>query len=221
MLRTLGLLLFVLVAVNVRADCTCKTAKFENGWCMGCKTGHVAGLSVNSKKLWSQVAASPNEGETFKCETCKKLAAEGSGYCEACNVGYIGKNHYHSKAGYILARGEPLDPAKVQCEDCQKNLGGVVWCEKCRAGVIGYALYKDRAQFDAASQARANISIAVGTKCERCQSAVLNDGKCLKCKRAFKEGNAVELKEESPPDAKSAATPQPNEKPAAKPPVQP
>ena len=211
--KNLGLFVFVFIAAHVRADCTCKTAKLENGWCAGCKLGHVAGLAVNSKKLWGQVAASPNAGETFKCEMCKKLAEAGNGYCETCNVGYIGKNHYHSKAGYVLARGEPVDPSKVQCEDCQKNLGGVVWCEKCKAGVIGYALYKDRVQFDAASQARANVSIAAGTKCENCQMAVLNDGKCLKCKRAFKEGNALELKEESPKDAKPAGVSQNNDKP--------
>lgn len=207
---TASLLFFLVFAFIARADCTCGIAKLENGWCAGCKSGHIAGLVVNSKKLWSQLAASPNEGEAFKCATCKKFADAGSGYCEACNVGYLGKYHYHSKAGYILARGARIDAAKLTCEDCQKNLGGNVWCEKCKAGVVGYALYNDKSLFDAASQARANISIAAATKCETCQTAILNDGQCVKCKRAYKEGNASELKNEAK-DAKTAEKPEPKE----------
>ena len=207
---TLAIALLVCTSTAL-AECTCKTAKLENGWCKGCKAGHIAGLMIQSNKLWSAVAASPNEGENFKCQTCKKCADAGSGYCETCNVGYIGKQHYHSKAGYFLARGEPIDPAKLKCEDCQKNLGGTVWCENCKAGVVGYAHFKDKAQYDAAVQARANVSIAAATKCESCQLAILNDGSCNKCKRVYKDGNAAELKAETPKDAKAGEKPAPKE----------
>jgi hypothetical protein len=196
-----------LLTSTAAAECTCKKALVNGGWCSDCKEGYVAGVMMKSPKLYEAVSVSPNEGEKLDCDACKKFAAAGTGYCTKCKVGFVGKNHSHSMVGYTLARGDATDPATIKCAACKKAAGSTGWCDSCKAGMVGYACYKDKPVYDAAAKARETLVAAASSKCEGCAVAMVSDGTCQTCKIAYKDGKKADPKDAKDTGAKEPGKP--------------
>lgn len=173
-------------------QCTCSTAKVQNGWCGDCKVGYVDAVKVKSHALFDALAGAEVKADEIKCASCKKAHAS-AGYCPDCRVGYVGKKKYTSRVAYVLAKGERMDPAGITCDGCKKNAADHGWCDSCKVGMVGNVAFKDKKAYDEAVEARRILTAAAESKCEKCAVAMVTDGECQECKVAYKDGKKTKI----------------------------
>ena len=189
------------IAATAHAACACKTAQVDNGWCADCKVGYVAGLKIQSKKLYGALAGQPvADPATVKCPLCK-VAFEKDGTCAHCKVGFVDKTRYGSPVAYRLAQGKAMDSAKIKCSGCRAHAAQHGWCGGCKAGLVGNRAFKDKDTYSEAVKAGETLRTAakVAQKCEPCAVAMVTDGTCSKCKVSFKDGKRTAAAEKKQP----------------------
>jgi hypothetical protein len=206
--------MLVFGATTYAGDCSCTTAKTVDGWCQDCKVGYFAGVKIQSKKLYDALEGQPvADTASIKCPACK-AAIQTDGRCDHCQAGFAHKTKYSSKVAYRLARGKAMgaggltcsgDAAKctgretkcgggaTKCSGCAGQLADRGWCEGCKIGLVGNRVFKDKATYDEAVQARETLKTAAKTaeKCEACAVAMVTDGGCTTCKVSFKDGKKM------------------------------
>lgn len=189
------------------ADCKCKLAKAENGWCGDCNVGYVAGVKIPSKKLYDAVAGKPiADASKIKCQSCR-VAFEKDGACSHCGVAFADNKKYKSAVGQRLAAGKARNPAAMKCSQCRVAAKDHGWCDHCQAGQVGHFRFKDKKAYDQAVEARKRLREAVklAKKCETCAVAMVTDGTCATCKVTFKDGKKMVKSEKR--EAKPAERP--------------
>ncbi len=171
--------------------CTCAEAKLKHQWCAVCKVGFVAGVRIESQRLYEEIDAHGHDidPKQFECPTCRQAIAS-DGFCEKCRMGFVHQKAYMSRLTYYIARGETKDVASIACPACRKNAQYHGWCEACGVGMVGNVAFKSKADFEAASRAYDVLIEAVRTlkRCLDCAVAMVLDGRCPTCKVAYREG---------------------------------
>jgi hypothetical protein len=206
-------------------DCTCTAAKTGDGWCEHCQVGYVAGVKIQSNKLYDALQGQPvKDAASIKCPACK-AAFENDGTCNHCRASFVGKTRYGSNVAYRLARGQAMAAdgaacpvsgtkcsgqekkcagAAAKCAGCKGQLADGGWCEGCKVGLVGHRLFKDKVAYEEAAAARETLKTAAKTaeKCEACAVAMVTDGNCTTCKVSFKDGKKVAkaVKKETQPE---------------------
>jgi hypothetical protein len=195
---SLALVALLVSSSTAYADCTCKSAKINNGWCQDCKVGYIAGVKIASKKLYdAQQGKTIADTAKLKCDGCKEAVAK-NGKCHHCKLGFANKTAYKSMPAYCLARGQAKDPAKIACPSCRAHAGDHGWCDTCAVGMVGPLAFKDKETYNEAVKSREMVLAASLTakKCESCAVAMVTDGTCDSCKISFKDGKKVTKPEE-------------------------
>lgn len=183
------------------ADCACKVAKVENGWCADCSAGYVAGVKIKSRKLYDALDGKTiKDASAIKCKACK-TGLTNNGECKHCQVAFAGGKAFHSKPACCVSRGKAVETSAIKCESCKANFGGKGWCEGCKAGLVGNRVYADKAAYKEALMGREIIQKAakVAEKCEGCAVAMVTDGECKGCKVSFKQGKALKAMKPATP----------------------
>lgn len=195
-MRTMRMLLTgamtVLLALPALAECTCKTARVEGGWCGDCNKGYVAGITVASRKLYDALQGKPVNEADIRCPGCRKAMAAG-GTCDSCRISYSGKQAFRSPFAAALAAGQRVKSEEITCPTCRGNADQHGWCDSCKAGIVHHRVFKEREAYDRA--VKAWEILAASTKelghCEQCAIAMATNGRCEQCKESFQDGKPI------------------------------
>jgi hypothetical protein len=170
------------------ADCGCKTAKVEGGWCDDCEVGYFNNVKIKSHKLHEALAGKEVDAHAVKCDACKQ-ALERDGSCEGCQVSFAHKKAYRSPVAHKLMVGKAHDVSEITCAGCKKGAGThPAWCKSCNVGWVGNVTFSDKSQWTEARAARKILVKAAAKKCDGCAVAMVTDGTCSGCKVSFKDG---------------------------------
>lgn len=179
-----------------QAPCTCSEATLANGWCRHCNIGYVAGLRVESARLFETMDPHGHDLDldSITCETCRLAIADG-GFCKRCGMGYIGRKTYFTQLTYSLATGQSLRPEGCSCQVCLGNIGDSGWCDACQRGIVGNVAIRDRDTFDMAAGEFELLHRAIARvpACELCGCAMMVHRTCPNCLISYESRN------ESPP----------------------
>ncbi len=190
------LVLSTLTPAEERAACrSCAEARATNGWCDTHRVGYVASVPIRSERLHHAVDAHGHDVDpaSFTCRSCVEALGR-DGFCEAHRMGFVRKQAYFSRLTYLLARGEPAEPSTIGCAVCRKNAETHGWCERCKLGMAGATVIRDRREFDqlVAALARLHVANEAAQRCERCAVAIFTDTLCPVCRIRYADGKPVE-----------------------------
>lgn len=182
-------------SLAVAGECTCKTAKVDNGWCSECNVGYVSGVKLESKELYDALAGVKVDKEKVQCPGCKTALAK-NGACDHCHVRFEHGVAYKSPVAAKLAAGKPMAHGadEIKCPGCKKAAkAGEGWCDHCGGGIVGHRWFSDKKAYQDAVAARATLVKAAqaAEKCKGCAIAMVTDGKCDHCNVSFKDGKVV------------------------------
>jgi hypothetical protein len=188
-----GAALLWLGGASVMADdCTgCqKMAQTGMGFCDECGHGKAFGVDLESKKLYEALSGTEvKKLEDLKCKGCQD-AVRTNGTCTRCKLGAARRQLYKSPVAHAIAIGRyaPADKTPKCAKTSEPHKDG--WCDSCGIGMVGGQFFKNKDMFNAASKAHEILVRAVKTaeQCEDCAVAMVLDGKCDKCKVAYKNG---------------------------------
>ena len=190
------------VADALAADCTCKAARLNGGWCSECNVGYVAAVGIESADLFEALDAHGHEidPQRIECSSCQK-ALRSDGFCERCRMGFVKKQAYLSRLTYHLALGKQTAAENITCKTCTDLAGKTGWCDKCRIGWIGFVSTDRKKDYAKAARAYAIVVAAVKMlqKCDTCAVAMVTGARCPSCNLFYKDGKPTE-----PPDRKKS-----------------
>lgn len=170
------------------SDCACAEGKAHSRWCKRCNMGYVAGLKIESAKLFE--AMDPHGHElnvaSMECAECRN-AARSNGFCSECGIGFYQSMAYFSRLTWGLAQGSETDAAQFSCEWCRAHLQSNGWCDACARGLIGSVSYRDRTIFDATAREFDVLHAAINRlpQCEVCACAMVMHRTCPLCSISY------------------------------------
>ncbi len=195
--RSLALAVTILTLASSAAypECSCDVAKVEGGWCATCSIGYLAGVPIKSELLFDVLDAHGHDiaPEAITCSTCR-AAIESNGFCDHCRMGWIDQRAYMSRLTYHITKGETKPASAIACPVCRANAATSGWCNECDVGMVGNVAIKDKTDFEHASSAYRRLleALQLADRCEWCAIALMSDGICTRCKKAYKNGKLVQ-----------------------------
>lgn len=162
----------------------CVEARIHNGWCDSCNQGFVAGVTIESKKLFEALDAhghivGPNG---LTCDSCLQ-AMPRDGYCQLHGWGFVDDKMYVTKMTWLLARGTIDEPDQLTCSQCRADCEHRGWCEACGVGHVGAVRFASREDFERAARQQDRLGLALVTlkRCEECSMRTFYGGICQSC----------------------------------------
>ena len=161
------------------------------GWCDSCGAGYLAGVRIESHRLWHTMDAHGHRIRTdlLTCDSC--VAAERTdGFCAESRMGFVDGEAYFSRLTWLLAVAPRESSASIACPACRRNAERHGWCERCALGRFGERMYESRNDFenllsDVGLLERANRT---AERCDRCAAAMVTDSICTICRVGYREG---------------------------------
>ncbi len=165
-------------------ECVCHEARINNTWCASCNRGFVAGLTIESEKLFEALDAHGHviDSSGITCESCLKALPE-DGFCAAHRWGYVDGKMYASDMTWSLARGTIDEPDQLKCSQCRADSEHRGWCESCGVGHVGAVRFASREDYDRAARQQDRLGLALITlkRCEECSIRTFFGGVCRLC----------------------------------------
>lgn len=166
------------------ANCVCGEARINNGWCASCGRGFVAGLTIESEKLFEALDAHGHsiDQSGITCDSCLQAISE-DGFCHLHRGGFVDGKMYFSDLTWSLARGTIEEPDQLTCPQCRADCEHRGWCEGCGVGHVGAARFASREGYDRAVRQQDRLGLALITlkRCEECSMRTFYGGVCGIC----------------------------------------
>ncbi len=182
--------LTLVISAAAYADCTCKAATNEDGWCKDCKVGFFSGVKVKSEQLHKALQGEAVKADKMSCGGCKEALAKST---QCCGTNFAGEKAYGSPVAAKIARGKVVNAKEVKCGGCKEALKSNGWCKECKGGAVAGRFFAAKALYTAAKEAYGVLVTAnkASAKCGDCAVAMVTDGDCSGCKVSFKDGKLV------------------------------
>ncbi len=172
------------LGISPDADCVCQEARVHNGWCASCDRGFVAGLTIESEKLFEALDAHGHDIDQsgITCDSCLQAISE-DGFCHVHRGGFVDGKMYFSDLTWSLARGTIEEPDQLTCSQCRANCEHRGWCESCDVGHVGAVRFAFREDYDRAARQQDRLRLALVTlkRCEECSMRTFYGGVCVTC----------------------------------------
>ncbi|MCH7545707.1 MAG: hypothetical protein IID30_04810 [Planctomycetes bacterium] len=170
--------------ISTDANCVCQEARVHNGWCDSCGRGFVAGLTIESEKLFEALDAHGHiiDLNLVTCDSCLQ-AIRRDGFCPVHRWRFADGKMYVSEMTWSLARGTIDEPDQLTCSQCRANCEHRGWCERCGVGHVGAVRFASREDYDRAAQQQDRLGLALVTlkRCEECSMRTFYGGICGTC----------------------------------------
>ena len=171
-------------AHDPQAECTCAENRLQAGWCATCDMGYVAGMIIESARLFAVLDAHGHQiiPSSIKCTSCQ-AALKTDGFCTVCQWGFVDDALYVTELSWSLGRGHVINPAGLDCGHCRDATLGQGWCSDCHSGQVGAVRFDDWSCFIRAAAQQALLEDAVVTlaRCEECALRTFTGGVCREC----------------------------------------